>query len=489
MCEKNVEVVENESVEKSVSKKEIANTSNHRNKEIENKDCESTSDKEVSDTSLRDIFITERVDPVKLEEWRDSNESVLREIQTNKFMIDLDLESENDMKELEKVVLEFDKAREKQCSWEPQYIIISEIKNGKESMEDRRDDSDKTLYMKILSYGWMIQGKINRALEWGKRESEMGIQVVTEDYSGYYHITSPFCPGDSLGELAQFVKDSDLLLDKIYETAKEVKLDSGREDNLAAIAGAYALRGDLTTARNIINEDIQYSKEAKDKARAQLAIALGKRRYIDEACNIIEDLPKHSRMGFKDAKHNAIANLEEQILEKKGSEYLVELFVDIPWVFQRLIKLIGKLKVKGKREEARELAFAAVNHQPLLDARADWFDSVFELDYSECESLLREGQIHEELRNEFLERGFLIGEDAYLTLETEWDDMKTWGVSEDGLIKYTITKNDDMMSINQNKKMKETPAEIFSWLMDDSSIPYWIKEKYGENKNISDNKR
>ncbi len=496
MSEKSIELEEEKkgSVEEASSNEDVEGKSSHRDTGTEYNDGGSTKSEEVTERGFADAFVTERADPSKVKEWRKSKEaeSVLSEIPTNKFMIDLDLESEDDMKELEEVVLAFHENREKQYDWEPQYINLSKIRNDKELKVDERDDIDKALYMKILVYGWLRQGKINRALEWGKREAEMENTAVTRNYAEYYHIISPFCHGFSLGEIAQYVNDLDWLLNNIYETAREVRNDRGREDNLAAIAGAYALRGDLTTARNIMNDDIQYSKRAMDKARAQLAIALGKRGYIDEACDIIEDLPKASGIEGKEAKRRAMANLEVEILEEKGADYLVELFVDMPWVQERLGKLIGKLKVKGEKDMARELAFAAVNHPPLLESIVGCFESAFEMELSECKEILGEGQIHKDLRKKFLDRGFLISEKAQLSKkrESQWGDGKTWIwlVSEGGLLKYIINKRDDKVGVSKYGKKKKTPATIFSNLMDETSIPNWIKRKYGQDENTSDNK-
>jgi len=69
-------------------------------------------------------------------------------------------------------------------------------------------------------------------------------------------------------------------------------------------------------------------------------------------------------------------------------------------------------------------------------------------------------------------------------------DGKTWIwlVSEGGLLKYIINKRDDKVGVSKYGKKKKTPATIFSNLMDETSIPNWIKRKYGQDENTSDNK-
>jgi len=434
-----------------------------------------------------DDFVIERVDPSKIKNYIKSEEgkSVLGKIQSeNRLNLEKwNLESESDMRELEKRILKykkFERAIEKRTEC---------MASDKLQLEDHLTDhkfvweSDKTHYMKILAHDCMVQGKINRALEWGKREAEMEVPVLTEDYTTYYHITSPFCPGYGLGEIAQFVKNSEWLLNKIYMTTKEVRHDSGREDNLAAIAGAYALRGDLTTARNIINEDIQYNKEAKDKAKSQLAIALGKSGYIDEAYNIIDNLTNPPGVGCANVKNIAVANLEEEILEEKGPEYLINLFFDLPWASERFGRLIEKLKVKNKDDMARELAFKAANNRKFIDRLAPRLseDKSKKLDSSEYEEYLKEGKIHEELRNAFLDEGLLIGEKAYLSESQEKCD-NFWKITEDKETIYEIRQGDDEVIISPLGRMKITSADFFSWLMSESLATTLMEERYGKDE-------
>jgi len=457
MFEKNVSVEDEDScIDESSSEGHIEGKSSYTDDDTE---------------SGLDDSVVEMADPSKVKEWRKSEkreeviDSILKQDKRDSYRRTfdrIDLESESDMVELEekveKKIPALTKVEEDQVP-RGKWVTPSELKE-REMEPEELIKSDKTYYLKILTFGWMVQGKINRALEYGRRDGEIKYRGISRHYKRTHWVKCPFCHGHALGEIAQHVKNVDWLLDKIYKVAREIRHDKGREDNLAGIAGAYALKGERQKARKIIEDELENSEMARDKARAQLAIALGKQGFLGEACDILEDLPESEWRG-RDDRHRVILNLEEEILEGKGADYLLDLYSEITRPWKRLRYLIEKLNDKNKDDIAKDLAVATVKHPQFLDSLSHThIRKDFSLDSSKYEEYLEEGQIHKELRESFLEEGYLINEEAQLSEYANY-----WAVSEDGDVVYTIVKSDSRINISMDEKSNEKPTDLLSELL------------------------
>jgi len=217
---------------------------------------------------------------------------------------------------------------------------------------------EKATLAKKITYALMKKRDVEKALDWGKKEGEFEFpNMGGRDRGRRHYCKSPFSYGRALGELAQQVSDSPMLVKKIHEVVRDITNDKGREINLSGIVGAYVKIGDLEVARDIINNEIEEYEKPLADAMVHLAIGLARRDDegdLLEAFRIIDNLPEEARnMSFC----RALGVMGEKITIELGLPYTVRLFSHISDNLSAEImgRMAERLRQKGYHAEGNEM--------------------------------------------------------------------------------------------------------------------------------------